>query len=110
MTWYLAYLGLLLFLFAGVAVLGGLFLAGVFDEPGMEDMETRILGGIYLGGGIVMSVPTVLAFFFPRRKWTWVYHLVMICIGLTGCTFVFSIPLLIFWLRPETREWFEQGG
>jgi hypothetical protein len=38
------------------------------------------------------------------------YDLVLICIGMTSCCILpAAIPLLIFWLKPEAKNWFHQG-
>ena len=69
-------------------------------------MPPKLLGGIYSCLGFALTIPVIAAFFLPNKPWVWVYHLVMICVGMTGCTVVFSIPLLIFWLKPEVKAWF----
>lgn len=89
----------------GVAFLSGLIPLTAED---LDGMPVQLLGGIYLGLGLVFLVPFVVAFFLPRRRWTWIYHLVMICIGMTGCTIVASIPLLIFWIKPDVKAYFNQ--
>lgn len=39
--------------------------------------------------------------------WLWTYDLVIICLGMTStCILPASIPLLIFWLKPETKRYF----
>jgi hypothetical protein len=49
----------------------------------------------------------VAAFFMPVKPWAWIYHLVLICVGFTSaCCMLASIPLLIFWVRPETKAYF----
>jgi hypothetical protein len=45
--------------------------------------------------------------FLPRRPWAWVYGLVLICAGLPcGCWIIASVPLLIYWFKPETQAFF----
>jgi hypothetical protein len=44
--------------------------------------------------------------FLPKRRWVWIYDLVLICLSFTGCCIAFGIPLLIFWLKPETKAFF----
>ncbi|MGB7159266.1 MAG: hypothetical protein WBD40_14450 [Tepidisphaeraceae bacterium] len=58
-----------------------------------------------------MGVPLAAVFgvapFLPRRPWVWIYDLVLICLGLTSiCCMPATIPLLIFWLKPEAKAWF----
>ena len=45
--------------------------------------------------------------FLPRRPWVWIYDLVLICLGLTSvCCLPATIPLLVYWLKPEAKSWF----
>jgi hypothetical protein len=109
-VWYKAYLGFLLFLFLIVVAVGAMFFTDMFDAEDLDGMPPELMGGIYVVMGIVMIIPTVAAFFLPRKRWAWIFHIVMICIGMTGCTVFFSIPLLIFWIKPETKAWFDNPG
>ena len=55
----------------------------------------------------MLLVVFAVAPFLPRRKWVWIYDLVVICLGMTSCcTLPVCIALLIFWIRPETRQFF----
>ena len=39
--------------------------------------------------------------------WLWTYDLVIICLGMTSACFLpVSIPLLIHWIKPETKAYF----
>lgn len=89
----------------GAALMSGLI--PVSDED-LDGITPQLLGGLYLGLGLVFLIPLALAFFLPRRRWAWVYHLVLICFGMTGCTIVASIPLLIFWIKPDVKAYFNQ--
>lgn len=104
--WYKLYLAFLAFLFLLVAV-GGVFLTlAPISADDLDGISPMLLGIIYLVMGLALAIPVIIGFFLPRKSWVWVYHLVMICIGMTGCTIVFSIPLLIFWLKPEVKTYF----
>ena len=107
--WYKAYLGFLVFLFLVVTGAGIFLWVAPLSPEDLDDMPKELMAGIYIGSGAVMLILSLVGFFLPRAKGAWVFHLVMICIGLTGCTLVFSIPLLIFWLKPEVKDWYTQG-
>lgn len=107
--WYKAYLGFLTFLFLLVVAVGVVFFVAPISPDDLDGMPPELMGGIYLGSGIVMSIPCIVGFFLPRSKGAWIFHLVMICIGLSGCTIFFSVPLLIFWLKPEVKDWYSAG-
>jgi len=107
--WYKAYLGFLVFLFLLVVGAGVAILFAPLSPEDLDGMPKELMAGICIGGGLVMLIPSIIGFFLPRSKGASIFHLVMICIGLTGCTLVFSIPLLIFWIKPEVKDWYTQG-
>jgi hypothetical protein len=68
-------------------------------------------GGAILRVILVMiySIGTVLfaaAPFLPKTRWAWIYDIVVICIGCISCCLPASIALLIFWLKPELKTFF----
>jgi len=70
------------------------------DEAYLQGMIYVILGAVFLGAFAV-------SFLLGRGKFAWTYNLVLICIGLTSCCCLPSnIPLLIFWIRNDCRQWY----
>jgi hypothetical protein len=66
-----------------------------------------VVGAVAAGLGLLQAVLFWLAFFLPRRPWAWVYHLVLIGLGLTDpCFFFPCVFLMVFWLRAPTRTYF----
>ena len=66
-------------------------------------------GGL-LVGTIIVTFFFIAALFLPRRSWVWIYGIVAISIGLLNCCcFPLSIPVFIFWFRPETKQYFGYG-
>jgi hypothetical protein len=57
---------------------------------------------------LVFIIPHAIALFGGRAKW--VYTLSVVLIGLSmlwnSCCLPVTIPLLIVWLKPETKKWF----
>ena len=106
LTWYRVYLAAMTLLFVVFTVA-----MVISPAPAPRSGHLREMGWLYpLLGGCV-GLPFVLAFgaafALPRRPWAWVYHLVLIGIGLTSvCCIPVCIPLLIFWLKPETKRYF----
>lgn len=97
-------------LIAGVALM-------VFHEQLAEsDPDTPaafwiIYAAVIAVMGVVFSGAFVATFFLPRAHWAWIYHLILIALGMTSCCCLpVCIPLLIFWIRPETRAWFQDSG
>ncbi|MDF1810850.1 MAG: hypothetical protein P1V20_01495 [Verrucomicrobiales bacterium] len=108
--WYKVYLIVMCLMFICVAGLGAALMTGLFPVTAedLDGMPPQFMGIIYTGIGVAILIPYVVALFLPRRQWTWIYHLVMICIGMTGCTIIASIPLLIFWIKPEVKDYYKR--
>jgi hypothetical protein len=59
-----------------------------------------------LSFGFIM-VCYVAAPFLPRAKWVWIMDIVLICLGLpVCCLWPISVPLLVYWVKPETKAYF----
>ena len=105
--WFVVYCVLMALLYATTAVMGIVFM---FIEPVDREMsasEARLMGTVFLLLGMVFFVPFALAPFLPRKSWAWVFGLVLICLGLTSaCCLPASIPLLIFWLKPDMKAFY----
>jgi drug/metabolite transporter (DMT)-like permease len=88
-------------------VLGIVFLA---FEPTGRDMsaeEARVMGVVFIVMGLALTVPFAIGPFLPRKPGAWVFGLVLICLGLTSvCCLPATIPLLIHWIKPETKNYF----
>jgi uncharacterized membrane protein len=105
--WYYVYCGVLCVVYLAVAACClPLFLI----EPAELDMgktEAVLMGVMMLVMGLVFFVLFLMPFFLPRRPWVWVFDFVLICIGMTSACFLLAcVPLLLFWLKPETKAWF----
>ncbi|WP_211325572.1 hypothetical protein [Roseimicrobium gellanilyticum] len=61
---------------------------------------------MFLGLGAPFTVACLPPLVSSPRPWVWAYSRVLICIGFTGCTLPFFIPLLIFWLKPEVKAYY----
>ena len=110
--WYVGYAVCMALLYALTAVMGAAYLAGAgFLAVQATDQALMGFYGVFmLGLGIVFAALYGAAPFLPKKNWAWVYHLVMICIGLTSCCCLPAcIPLLIYWLKPETKAMFGAG-
>lgn len=104
--WYKVYVICMALMYLVVTVLG--VVMAVIDIPTRDNDLPMDVQGVLLA---LICVPFFLiyaaALFVPRKPWAWVFHLVLICVGLTSaCCAPASIPLLIFWLKPETKAAF----
>ena len=97
--------------YAGASALGYAMLAAgalVMFFMGEQDLDVP---PIVLWVGASCEVCFAAAFaasLFPRpREWVWIFDFMLICLGLVWlCCLPVSIPLLVHWLKPETRAWF----
>jgi hypothetical protein len=94
---------LLLFGFGLVLAVFRESLADATDSP-----TDNLIAGLLIAA---VSLPLAAIFaagpFLPRRPWAWTYHIVLIALGMTSCACLpFTVPLLIFWIRPDTQAWF----
>jgi hypothetical protein len=107
LAWFKAYSALLAAVYLGCA---GLSLFCFLADPAKLDTSKAgaiLMGLMLLGIGLVFATAFALPFFLKPRPWVWIYDLVLICIGLTSpCCMPASIPLLIYWLKPEAKAYF----
>ena len=90
------------------ALYGLLLFLGVFIVSSLPPDDEAFIDGILL---LLVGPPFAIVFglgiFWDEKPWHWVYGIVLICISLTSCCcFPVSIPLLIYWLKPETKSYF----
>ncbi|MEM0970128.1 MAG: hypothetical protein AAGJ31_12295 [Verrucomicrobiota bacterium] len=106
--WFKIYAGFLAFLFLIVTAVGIVFftpaMAGMEEE--LDGMPPMVLGFVYVIMGVPLFLVSILPFFLKNRPWVWIYNLVLICLGMSGCTIVFAVPLLIFWIKPEVKVYY----
>jgi hypothetical protein len=111
-TWFRVYAGAMTLMY--VVLLGvGVFmlLAGSTVAESSRNPEDAfmipILGGVYAGLGLVFAVAYAVGLLMPRKPWAWIYGIVLIAIGMTSaCCIPATIPLLIFWIKPEAKAFF----
>ena len=110
LAWYRAYSAAMALLYLLVFV-AGTFVLLMHDRLGRADDAPPLFwlayGGFIAVLGLVFSAVFAASFFLPPRPWVWIYHLALICLGLTSpCCLPVCLPLLIFWIKPETRVFF----
>ena len=73
-----------------------------------QDREESLLAAvILLVVGTPLMFPYILAPFFPRKSWTWIVGIILIAFGMTSaCCIPIYAPLLIYWVKPETKQYF----
>jgi hypothetical protein len=108
-VWYRVYcvVSALFYLLIGLALISGMTFDPTFTK-GIEHPEAfRIFAWIFSTFIVMMGGLFVVSFFMGRNSSAWVFHLVLICLGLSSGLFIFAcIPILIYWLKPETKAYF----
>lgn len=109
--WYVIYCIAMAILYVLVALVGaGLAMVGWgvvnLDIEAKTATDLKIQG-VVMACCLPLCLPFAIAPFLQSRPWHWVYGIVMIAAGLTSCCcWPASIPLLIYWLKPETQLFF----
>ena len=103
-AWFRAYaasMSVLYLIITGAAVLT-LF---SIDE-GLTDRSGHTTAAILLVVSALLASLYAGAAALPLKPWAWTAGIVAIAIGLTGCTIVFALPLLVYWLKPQVKAAF----
>jgi hypothetical protein len=106
-TWFIVYCVVMGLVYVGLAGMGCVYLLVDPRELEMDPVEARMIGSVFVALGATLLAPFAAAPFLPRRRWVWVYDLILIALGLTSCcTLPMSVPILIFWIQPPARRYF----
>ena len=105
--WYRVYCGVMVALYLLTIALGVFLAVAQPDTREYNSEETLVMGIIYAVVGAIFFLVFAVALFLPRKSYNWIVGIVMMALGLTSCCFVpFLVPLLIYWLKPETKAYF----
>jgi hypothetical protein len=108
-TWFRFYAAVMTFVYM-MAIVGGILLLVL--GPGLADEEDPaeiflIQGTIFVALSVPLGGMFIIGAFMPVKRWAWIYGIVLIGLGMTSCCFLpATIPLLIFWIKPETQAYF----
>jgi hypothetical protein len=105
--WARLYAAAFALMYLACTVGGILLLVFAGDLADRDRTETMINGVVMIAMGpplLGLSIVTALA---PRKRWGWIINVVLIGLGMMSCCCVpASVPLLIFWIKPETKRWY----
>jgi hypothetical protein len=105
--WYRVYCGVMIVIYLFSIGLGAFFMSFAPETREYSSEETFIMGIFYAALGAVFLIVSVVALLLPRKPYNWVVGIVMMALGMTSCCFLpFLIPLLIYWVKPETKAYF----
>ena len=108
-NWYVAYCIVMAIMYLLIAVFGVLLVIypGLMSKTHEDVLAHGITGAIYIVLGIVLLVLYVIALFLPPKPRVWIYGIVLIAIGMTSCCCLpVTIPLLIYWIKPDVKRYF----
>lgn len=102
--WYRVYCAAMAVMYLIVLGAGVFFATVPFEASARDQEQMAIMGVIYaILGGVFFAVYAFAAF-LPPKPYNWIVGIVMIAIGMTSCCLLPAvIPLLIFWVKPETQ-------
>ena len=110
--WYRIYCALMGVLYALLVILF-LFLRSLPDiEQVMnpsEYTEFQITSMVVIIFGVPFAILYFACVFMASKRWHWVLGIISIGLGMTGCCLPVCIPLLIFWIKPETKSWLSRN-
>jgi len=105
--WFKFYAGSLCFLYLLTAGFSFFFFFADPSQTEIPKVTAQLIGVFMLVVSLVLIAACLLPFLLAPRPWLWVYNLVIICLGMTSaCYLLVCIPLLIFWLKPETQRYY----
>lgn len=115
--WYRAYAAMIalvsfLGVFASLWVLVKLGDSAIFDPRTGETLAggaaDRTVLVTMAAIGVVFGALHAFAATVPYKPWAWVLGIVVIGLGVSGCTVIFAAPLLWYWIKPTTRAAFQR--
>jgi hypothetical protein len=105
--WYRVYVAVLALIYLAVAAFGMVLAIMRPATREYSQQEIVLLGAVYAAIGAVFFIAYAIAIFLPPKPYNWIVGIVMMAISMTSCCFVpFALPLIIYWLKPETRSYF----
>ena len=108
--WYVAFCVAMAIMWLMLVILGLSFILSGPPNREMSQRDAQFIGLIFIGLGVGLMVPYAAAPLLPRRRWVWVLGIALIILSMSGtCCLPAAIPLLIWWVKPETKEYFGGG-
>ena len=83
--WFRVYTGGMTAIYGLCALVAPVFFYLATKATGEEATALQIQAVVFLAVGVPLAVVFALPFVLPRRRWVWVYSLVLICIGYYLC-------------------------
>lgn len=105
--WFKVYAAFLAAIYLAVAAVSLVFFLTDPIKLEISKNEAVLIGILFLALGLLLAVASVIPIFARPRPWSWVYAVILICMGMTSACFLpVCIPLLIFWLKPDVKAYY----
>lgn len=102
--WFKAFCALMVLVYLS-CVICGIILA---TNPDFTE-EDRFMGIMLAVVGTPFTLLYAAGFFLPRKKWGWIFGIVLIGISMTSACFLpVAIPLIIYWVK--AKPYFENAS
>ena len=108
-TWYRVYAVTMLVLYGGFLVLWLLMTPGgpAAAQDGPHAAPATLISLVVVGlVALAIGGFYAIAAMVPYKPWGWTVGLIAICLGLSSCMVLAAVPLLVFWMKPETKAAF----
>src|SRR5512134_3463525 len=77
------------------------------DKDGMPETFLIAYGAFLVVLGLGLAAAFAAPFFLAPKSWVWIYDLLLIAVGMTSCAcWPITVPLLIYWIKPEAQAYF----
>ncbi len=107
--WYRIYCAAMALMYMLLAV-GFLVLRSMDLGVEVDPDEFQVTSIIMIVFGVPLALFYFISCFLTHRGWHWIWGVISIGIGMTGCCLPACIPLLIFWIKPETKAWLNRNS
>ena len=105
--WFRIYAGFMFLTYLAIVVFSLVFFVGSPEGSRAHRDSDLAVGFAFAGVGLALLTAFLYALSEPPTPKMWIYDLVLICLGMTSaCLLPFCIPLLIYWIKPDTRRYF----
>ena len=105
--WYRFYTGALALLYLIVTIGAVAALLIPIESREYPRQQVILMAAIYAAIGIAFLIVFAVATLLPAKPYNWIVGIIIIAIGMTSCClWPATIPLLIYWIKPETQAFF----
>jgi MFS family permease len=110
--WFRVYCGFMTAVYTvmGLASIAFIVFSSKIAEHDKDEVPEAfvIAYGVFLVAlGLGLAAAFATPFFVAPKPWVWIYDLLLIAVGMTSCAcWPITIPMLIYWIKPETQAHF----